>query len=83
MPYFSYISMLTNIHASISGGGIGIGHQWHNVTVPELVRWTAVPIWHGALDGKPGTLFSRWNFNNPRYDSAIDEGNFNGALEEY
>ena len=32
--------MLTNIYASISGGGIGIGHQWHNVTVPELVRWT-------------------------------------------
>jgi len=74
MPYFSHISMLTNIHASISGGGIGIGHQWNNVTVPELVRWTAVPIRHGALDGKPGTLFSRWNFNDPRYDSVMDEG---------
>ncbi len=66
--------MLTKINAAISGGGIGIGNQWHNVTVPELVRWTAVPIRHGALDGKPGTLFLRWNFNDPRYNSVMDEG---------
>jgi hypothetical protein len=74
MPYFLHISMLTNIYASISGGGIGFGHEWHNVTVPELVRWTAVPIRHGALNGKPGTIFSRWNFNNPCYNSVMGEG---------
>ena len=48
-----------------------MGHDWSNVTVPELVHWTGVPIRHGALDGKPGTTFSRWNEHDPRYDSAI------------
>ena len=40
---------------------------------PELVHWTGVPIWHGALDGKQGTTFFCWNQDNPRYNSAIAE----------
>ena len=48
-----------------------MGHDWRNVTVPELVHWTGVPIRHGSLDGKPGTTFSRWNKHNSRNDSAI------------
>ena len=48
-----------------------MGHDWRNVTVPQLVHWTGVPIRHGSLDGKPGTTFSRWNKHDPRYDSAI------------
>ena len=48
-----------------------MGHDWSNVTVPELVHWTGVPIRHGSLDGKPGTTFSRWNKHDPCYDSAI------------
>ena len=71
MPYYSHVAILTNVYASISGGGSGMGHDWSNVTVPELVHWTGVPIRHGALDGKPGTTFSRWNEHDPRYDSAI------------
>jgi hypothetical protein len=43
------------------------------VTVPELVHWTGVPIQHGALDGKAGTIFARWNADDPRYNSAIAE----------
>ena len=50
-----------------------MGHEWRSVNVPELVKWTAVTIRHGALDGKPGTLFTRWNDKDPRHDTVIDE----------
>ncbi len=44
MPYFSHVAILTNVYALISGGGSGMGHEWHNVTVPELVHWTGISI---------------------------------------
>ncbi len=50
-----------------------MGHDWRNVTVPEVVHWTGVPIWHDALEGKPGTIFSCWNAHHLCYDSAISE----------
>jgi hypothetical protein len=50
-----------------------MGHAWQGVTVPELVRWTGVPIRHGALDGKPGTISSRWDSSDPLYDSVMDD----------
>jgi hypothetical protein len=50
-----------------------MGHDWQNVTVSELMHWTGVPIWHGALDGKPGTIFAHWNAHDPCYDSVISE----------
>ena len=50
-----------------------MGHEWRNVTVPELVHWTGVPIQNGALDGKAGTIFACWNADDPHYDSAIAE----------
>jgi hypothetical protein len=71
MPYYSHVAIFTNFYASISGGGSGMGHNWCNDTVPQLVHWTGVPIWQGSLDGKPGTTFSRWNKHDPRYDSTI------------
>jgi hypothetical protein len=71
MPYYSNIAILANVYVSISGGGSGMGHDWRNVMVPELVHWTGVPTRHGSLDGKPGTTFSPWNAHNPCYDSAI------------
>jgi hypothetical protein len=73
MPYFSQVAILTNVYASISGGGSGMGREWRNVTVPELVHWTCVPIQHGALDGKADTIFAHWNADDPCYDSAIAE----------
>ncbi len=74
MSYFSHVLILTNVYASISGGGSGMGHDWRNaITVPALVHWTGVPIRHGALEGKPGTIFSHWNAHDPCYDSAIEE----------
>ena len=65
--------MFTNNYASSCGGGIEMGHSWSNVMVPELVRWTGVPIWDGSLDGKPGTIYSRWDTKDPRYDSITDD----------
>ncbi len=50
-----------------------MGHEWCNVTVPELAHWTGVPIQQGGLDGKAGTIFARWNADDPCYDSTIAE----------
>ncbi len=38
MPYFSHVAILTNVYASISGGGSGMDHEWCNVTVSKLVH---------------------------------------------
>jgi hypothetical protein len=56
MPYFSNISVCTNMYAMWKGAGSGYGHDFAPVSIPELVHWTAVPIRNGALDGKPLTL---------------------------
>jgi hypothetical protein len=72
MPYFSHVATCTNVYASTSGGGIGLGHEWQSINVQELVTWTAVPIHHGALNGKQGTLFTRWNTNDSHYVTVID-----------
>jgi len=71
MPYFSDVAAFTNTYAAMNGRGIGIGHDWNNVSVQELVRWTAVPIRHGSMDGNPGTVHTRWKENDPRYDPVI------------
>jgi hypothetical protein len=73
MPYYSNLAIFTNVYASTCGAGSGMGHDWRNVTVPELVHWAGVPIRHGSLDGNPGTMFSRWDVNDPRYDATIAE----------
>ena len=66
--------MLTNLYASSKGGGIGIGNDWKPCSVKELVRWTAVPIRHGALEGSPGMLRYRWNQGDARFDPVISDG---------
>jgi hypothetical protein len=57
--------MFTSIIASTCGGGIGMRHSWSNVMVPELVRWTGVPI--------RGIIYSRWDTIDPRYNSVTDD----------
>jgi hypothetical protein len=74
MPYFSNVAMLTNLYASSKGGGIGIGNDWKPCSVKELVKWTAVPIRHGALEGSPGMLRYRWNRGDARFDPVISDG---------
>ncbi len=73
MPFFSHVALFTNIYVSTCGGGIGMGHSWSKVMVPELVRWSGVPIQHGSLDGKPRTIYLRWNTKDPCYDSITND----------
>jgi hypothetical protein len=68
MPYFSNISVCTNMYAMWKGAGSGYGHDFSPVAIQELVHWTAVPLRNGALDGKPSTLVMRWKEHDPRYD---------------
>jgi len=71
MPYFTNVAMLTNLYASSMCTGIGIGHEWQPCSMKEMVKWTAIPIKHGALEGRPGTLKYRCARNDARCDSAI------------
>ncbi len=38
MPYFSLALVCTNVYATASGTGTGVGHDWVGVTTPELVK---------------------------------------------
>jgi hypothetical protein len=71
IPYFTIAAICTNVYASATGAGSGVGHHWRSVTAEELVHWTACPIRNGALDGKPGTLMQRWNKDDKRFDELI------------
>ena len=71
MPYFTHAAICTNIYAASNGAGSGVGHDWKNVNVPELVRWTGIPIYNGALDGKAGSINSRWDRNDARFDPEV------------
>jgi hypothetical protein len=67
MPYFTILTMCTNIYAATSGAGAGMGHDWVPVTPPELLWCTAVPVRNGALDGRPSTLHHHWSKDDPRF----------------
>jgi hypothetical protein len=71
MPYFSNVTMLTNLYASSKASGIGIGHEWLPCSVKDMVKWTGIPIRHGALEGTPATLKYRWAEHDARHDSEI------------
>ena len=71
MPYFTHAAMCTNVYAVAQGGGSGIGHDWNNVSVPELVKWTGIPIYNGALDGRGGSINARWDRSDARFDPDI------------
>ena len=71
MPYFTHASMCTNIYAAARGGGSGVGHDWANANVVELVNWTGIPIYNGALDGHGGSINARWDKSDARFDPII------------
>jgi hypothetical protein len=73
MPFYSNVSVFTNMYAMWKGAGSGYGHDFTPVSIPELVHWAGVPLRNGALDGKPATLFHRWKELDPRYDPIIAE----------
>ena len=71
MPFYSNVSVFTNMYAMRKGAGSGYRHDFSPVSIPELVQWAGVPLRNGALDGKSATLFHRWKENDPRYDSVV------------
>jgi hypothetical protein len=71
MPFFSMMTWFTHIYAAEKGIGMGFGHKWVLPDVAEMVRWASIPIRHGSLDGKPGSLSARWKKSDPRYDELI------------
>jgi hypothetical protein len=73
MPFYSNVSVFTNMYAMWKGAGSGYGHDFTPVSIPELVHWAGVPLRNGALDGHPATLFHRWKEHDPRYDPIIAE----------
>jgi hypothetical protein len=73
MPYFTHASRCTNIYASAQGGGSGVGHEWTNASAPELVKWTAIPIYNGALDGNAGSINARWDKSDGRFNAEISK----------
>ena len=73
MPYFTHASTCTNIYATAQGGGSGLGHSWNNATVDELVKWTGIPIYNGALDGNAGSIHARWDKSDARYSAEMSK----------
>ncbi|KAL7528119.1 hypothetical protein ACHAXR_005384 [Thalassiosira sp. AJA248-18] len=72
MPYFTTVRAHTNTYATgEKGWGGGYGHKYELVDEATLVRWTAVPIRHGAREGKPGSIHNRWIRDDCEYDSLI------------
>ena len=59
------------VHAYLCCEGSKSGIWWVPPDVTEMVRWTAIPIRHGSLDGMPGTLNSQYKKTDPRYDGVI------------
>jgi hypothetical protein len=60
MPYFSTLAQFTNVYASMSDSGSGMGHEWNPTSI---FHWSGVPIRHGSLDGRPHTIHARWHPN--------------------
>ncbi len=71
LPYFTQVTWYTHIYAAEKGASLGFGHKWVPPDVAEMVRWTAIPIRHGSLDGQPGTLSCQFKKTDPWYGGAI------------
>ena len=51
MPYYSSLVQFTNVYATMSESGAGLGHGWKPTKIVEIVHWSGVAICHGSLDG--------------------------------
>jgi hypothetical protein len=72
MPFWTTAADCTNLYATCERGwGSGYSHDFKNVTVPDIVKWAAVPIRHGARGGNPMTFHFRWIPTDPDYDPKI------------
>ena len=50
VPYYSCLVQFTNIYASMSESGAGLGHEWKPTTIDDIVHWSGVAICHRSLD---------------------------------
>ena len=72
MPFFTHAWACTNIYSvGPRGWGGGYGHDYKNANEAELVHWIGATIRHGAREGKPGSLHTRWDKGDPNYDEFI------------
>jgi hypothetical protein len=49
MPYYSSLVQFTNVYATMSESGAGIGHGWKPTTIDEIVHLSGVAICHRSL----------------------------------
>ncbi len=71
MPYFSNVSVFTNMYTMWKVARSRYGHNFAPVLIPELVHWTAALIRNGSLDEKTATLFHFWKEDDPRCDPLL------------
>ena len=68
MPFWAWASRYTNAYAGSGKRGSGYGHKWETVEPYELIRFAGVPIRNGSLDGRPGSIYKRWDKTSPMHD---------------
>ena len=68
MPFFAWVARYTNSYAAMSKRGAGYGHKWESTDAAEMVRFFGIPIRNGSLDGKPGSIYNRWDCTSPLFD---------------
>ena len=72
MPFWTTATDCTNMYATCEKGwGSGYSHAFKQVSVPDLVKFAAVPVRHGARGGNPQTLHYRFMESDPDYDIKI------------
>ena len=80
MPYYSSLVQFTNIYATMSKSGAGIGHGWKSTTNDEIVHWSGVAICCRSLDGQPHTIHAPWHPNDSQFDPVIADNISNSRL---
>ena len=73
MPYIPKVRQHTNSYACHQQWGGSYGHNATHkpVSDAELVRWTGIPILHGAREGSSGTLYKRWLMSDKNFDQDV------------
>ena len=71
MPNYSSLVQFTNVYATMSESGAGIGQGWKPTTIDEIAHWSGVPIRHGSLDGRPHIIHACWHPNDPHFNPVI------------
>jgi len=74
IPYFTHVRACTNSYAvGQKDWGGGYEHCYENTNEAEMVDWTGIAVWHGAREGSPGSIHTRWCKDDTEYDALIAE----------